>query len=900
MMYRNLPYTVSPYSDKKFSTTVEKIHGCKPMSFQEIKNEFNKALDDEIKTLQKKGGQQIYVNDGIFLGIRGSQYIYSFSADRDILLPDDTPIIVIHEKKQLPAILVSSEDSDIIVALPQKLGDKIIRATLRIDPWFLYKKLQDRLEEVSKLNGCNRNLACILLNTVPEAIPLKVIDSQLILNGIAKCVEQPINYNQYQKQAIDAVLTRQVSFVWGPPGTGKTSTLGLTVASLVASGESVLILAHSNTAIDTAIKSAAKYLESTSYYQNGLVLRFGFPSKELVKAYPNLDVFKIVGQDYPELTSQIKELRQQKRQLIKESRNSNLSSTRKNELKSQIGIVKTQIHPLLEEYRQKGAELIKKAMVVGCTVSKATIADELYTRRFDAVIIDEASMAYIPHCTFAATLAKKRIAIFGDFRQLDPISEATTDIAQKWLQRDIFDEAGIITSVNRNQVDPRLVLLKIQYRMHPDISKIPNNLFYNGQLQDAPSVINQSVSTSPLTFWDTSNIGASCFNEVESGSRFNIISALIALSAAYSSVQKSSSTIGIITPYNAQSRLLQKLLQDLQIQDKVKCATVHRFQGDEQNLIIFDSVEGESQANIGKLLKGGILSTAGRLANVAVSRAQSQFISIVNYRYVQRKLDSLSIFRKFIDRIYESSNVEALDWNTNLLINLPGITYFSGRDDAQTQLKIDFHQSAEEIAIYWSTHLSKNNFLSTTLRQCSNRGIRFFLTGLGQEALTQGLRNTKTWNNRCNYHEGYISIDRKVLWIYLNPALASSPILRIDLPQTVKLITSFLRLVPVRDPGSIESQFQQGKNPLGDCPTCAAPMWLNQGSYGPYISCSRNVNHVKRQVSTQDATLWARFMKSSCSVCQQQLEGAKSSYGGVYLRCTKQGCKSSKSIKDLI
>jgi superfamily I DNA and/or RNA helicase len=123
-------------------------------------------------------------------------------------------------------------------------------------------------------------------------------------------------------------------------------------------------------------------------------------------------------------------------------------------------------------------------MVVGCTLSKAAIAPEIYERQFDAVIIDEASMAYIPHCVYAATLAKRRIAIFGDFRQLGPISQAETDNARTWLQRDIFEEAGIIDRVNRNQQDDRMVLLQTQYRMHPSISAIPNHLFYNNQLQD--------------------------------------------------------------------------------------------------------------------------------------------------------------------------------------------------------------------------------------------------------------------------------------------------------------------------------------------------------------------------------------------------------------------------------
>ena len=73
-------------------------------------------------------------------------------------------------------------------------------------------------------------------------------------------------------------------------------------------------------------------------------------------------------------------------------------------------------------------------------------------------------MAYIPHCTFVSTLANYRIAIFGDFRQLGPISQSES----KWLQRDIFEESGVTEKVKKGDKNLELVRLK-SYIISPDL-----------------------------------------------------------------------------------------------------------------------------------------------------------------------------------------------------------------------------------------------------------------------------------------------------------------------------------------------------------------------------------------------------------------------------------------------
>ncbi|BBD63287.1 hypothetical protein NIES2109_61370 (plasmid) [Nostoc sp. HK-01] len=453
-----------------------------------------------------------------------------------------------------------------------------------------------------------------------------------------------------------------------------------------------------------------------------------------------------------------------------------------------------------------------------------------------------------------------------------------------------------------------MVLLKTQYRMNPAISKIPNQLFYDGQLQDGSGVAQRTMPIvqshphpgSALILYDLSKLSAYCFKEQQSHSRFNIISALIAVNLAYQSSQRNDCSVGIIAPYNAQARLIQCFLKDLSLTDKsIRCSTVHRFQGAEQNLIIFDAVEGSPQANAGKLVVGGTQSTAMRLANVAVSRAQGKFIGLFNYQYIQQKLNSFNIFRKFVDRIYAQADIQSLTWTLEPPINLPRVTYFSKSQDTLKQIQSDLLTAKEEIAIAWSSSTNNNPFSIATLKRCNSRSVRFFITGQNRNFIANGLQNTRVWDNKANTNIGLVGIDGKCLWIYLNPNSSLAPIIRIDLPQTTKLLCNFLRLVPEQDTGSITTQISQGENPFGQCPECKQPRWYSRTEYGAYITCPKNPNHSRRKMNEKDTTLLMRFMKINCSSCKQQAITYKS-YKGIYVGCSQKNCNWSASLESLI
>ena len=77
-------------------------------------------------------------------------------------------------------------------------------------------------------------------------------------------------------------------------------------------------------------------------------------------------------------------------------------------------------------------------------------------------------------------------------------------------------------------------------------------------------------------------MGAFSLKDAASGSRFNIMSGLVAMQMMLIGLLDGVQSIGVVTPYRAQSRFYQRVLEMLQRTKyqniPVLAATVHKFQ----------------------------------------------------------------------------------------------------------------------------------------------------------------------------------------------------------------------------------------------------------------------------------------------------------------------------------
>ncbi|MCX5811943.1 MAG: AAA domain-containing protein [Proteobacteria bacterium] len=311
-----------------------------------------------------------------------------------------------------------------------------------------------------------------------------------------------------------------------------------------------------------------------------------------------------------------------------------------------------EINQQLDEIQKR---ILSEARLIATTLTKTFTAKQFPDTPFDVLILDEASMAPLPQLYWAASRCRGYITIVGDFLQLPPICIAEEDMAQKWLGRSLFDVLGI-DQVKEAIRDNRVTFLDTQYRMAPEISAIPNRFFYQNMLKDDPSTSNRSlddgVSKSPLVLIETGAMNPWC-SRLSTGGRFNLYNALLCCTLARMIIPNAADgKIGIITPYAAQARLINKIAKDWEILDSIRTSTVHRFQGGEESIIIFDTVEGSGTRVAPMLDDKKPDSDAKWLLNVAVTRAKYRFYLVAHTKHLLSDLHADSFLSRMIQHFY--------------------------------------------------------------------------------------------------------------------------------------------------------------------------------------------------------------------------------------------------------
>ena len=132
------------------------------------------------------------------------------------------------------------------------------------------------------------------------------------IETVAELGVDPSDYEQAegqsadQFQAIQTLLTNGLSYVWGPPGTGKTTwVLAKAAAYCVRQDEKVLVLASTNLAVDNALFAILKECVASAD-----VLRVGFPSEKFKDEYPECCEDRVFAQRIRRLEKEKKDLEQ--------------------------------------------------------------------------------------------------------------------------------------------------------------------------------------------------------------------------------------------------------------------------------------------------------------------------------------------------------------------------------------------------------------------------------------------------------------------------------------------------------------------------------------------------------------------------------------------------------------
>ena len=950
---------------------------------------FAEGVRDEVAALEKSGSSQRFeVLSGIMLSTEGpNQAIFRFTLADGNRLPEEANGRLKTETTEYEASVTSQEADTIHLRLRGVSPEQrhIPRAVLLIDDTALLRMLAEVLDRIAGGVNPAGPLSVVTFHPHQATVATVALPRSVVRGRIEPC----------QQQVLEQACGSSVTYVWGPPGTGKTFVIARLIAALLESGERVLIASHTNAAVDQALYEAIKRdarengpLAAHPAVAAGQVVRIGGKPDRRIPDTVRLD--KIVESRTESATQQIEQLEfeadhlrhqgvqaeaaihewdklasaferlraaeqavkdqeklyeqalahatnikgiiqtrrielqaaqqawffraarterdqrslhqaehdlgqtEDKLQVIRQSGQSAVHVLKEARtsvascqsvciklpqrltLQQQLEDVRAKLTQIEEEIRQlhdflaqMEKTIISEARAVFCTLTKNYTAEALEGQAFDAVIIDEISMALPPLVFVAANRATRRVVLVGDFLQLPPIVRSDSEISNRRLARDVFELAGIVIDGKPNPRCPVLAKLDGQHRMVPKIADVARHLVYVGAggLRDDPEVIGRerprwlnALSEDPLLIVDTADLH--CWSGKEPGtlSRFNFYSSAIAADLAALAARGCKRPedgkpppIGIITPFAAQRRLLTRLVDAMGLRPWVAAGTVHTFQGQQAELIIFDSVLDEPYWSA-RLCTPHRSEKVLRDLNVAVTRACESFVFVGSSEWLNQHakepsaLGKLWAHLKRHARLVQASELLASDKiNPMTLFPDGGLVWPPGSLDGKPALELlddttfytrfaqDVSQASKSIfalAAYFGEYRWPR--VEPLLKAALNRGIDVtIVTPPAEEASSPGyIRQVLNNLRRCGavvatasgLHGKDVIIDERIVYTgsmnWASHRGRIEVIHRINAPAYAKRCLEFLQAKHLR-----RASVMSDGTPR-TCPHCRQPTWI--------------------------------------------------------------------------
>lgn len=241
---------------------------------------------------------------------------------------------------------------------------------------------------------------------------------------------------------------------------------------------------------------------------------------------------------------------------------------------------------------------------------------------FDMVIMDEASQ-----CNTSVALVPiirgEQLLLVGDPQQLKPVillDERNNLILKKRYnitdEYDYRNKSVYQTFLSADAVSDE-VLLSYHYRCHPKIIGFNNKKYYNNKL----NIRSSDNEKHPLEFIECHSKDTTLKNTSESEAR----------EIVHYVKTHPDKTIAVITPFVNQRNEIQEELNQNGIAN-VDCGTVHAFQGDEKQEIIFSlALTDKTHEKTYSWLKNN-----KELINVATSRAKEKLVIIGDMEQLNR------------------------------------------------------------------------------------------------------------------------------------------------------------------------------------------------------------------------------------------------------------------------
>ena len=844
---------------------------------------YRMALSAEISFIRMTGGKHILLQEGKRIGRDNGQFVYLLESEDELNYPEGTPVTIWKGQSQISGKILNCEAFSVYLISELDLGAEVEMLNISAEACYLLQSVSERLMDLS--------------------LEPSEIAQDLICNGLKEIDYRNSDIAKGQETAVRMSLEQPITFVWGPPGTGKTQTLAKIAWAHIDKGERVLMLSYSNVSVDGAI------LRVTSLKNDvfpGQLVRYGFPKDKRISEHPYLSSYNLAINNYPDLLKRRTQLQAEKKRLEKND--------------PKLIQVEKELNEIRRELRAAESQCVRNAKFVATTVSKAIVDKEIRNGAFDVVIFDEASMATIPQIAYAAKLARKNFVCMGDFRQLPPIVQSSKESP---LNADIFQYCGITQAVDQGSNHKWLCLLDTQYRMHPEIADFAGRSIYNGLLKSAngmtekreKTVMAEPFAGRAMEFVDLSGTMSTCIKSSDD-SHANVLSAFVTFSLALKAAQ--TQEVGIITPYHAQSRLLHAMVRDVNeleaLPHAIKCATVHQFQGSEEDVIVYDAVDCYRLPFPGALIASTAGRYADRLFNVAMTRSKGKFICVANGSFMRNKGMSENLMFMQMLKSYRAT--------------APMIPEIIRPDDDLEKYYLDFVEKENQVDEFIKDLATArreiridipdspaNSDINTTriaqaLAEAQSRGVKVFVRAESKKNLHPTLKYFAVENHYLT--DPIALIDKTVTWFGMpesaacfkiegrTSAINNRPCIRFWGTHTAKILYGLLEMSQVMDQAKTVEKDAQGNlitDKLSDyvlahkkCPVCGKPMQLKKSRNQKYfLSCSgypscKHTEFVETEFVEEYFYHKGNKNGMLCPRCGCSLEAKISRYG-IYVQC---------------
>lgn len=502
------------------------------------------------------------------------------------------------------------------------------------------------------------------------------------------------NLDENQQEAVIKTLSldkdSEILLIQGPPGTGKTTTITEMIRQIQKRYRHarILVASQSNQAVDNVLEKICinedKILRigndeskmsdiAKQFVPHKVLDKLIKENRERIKANP-------ISDENPNIQAKLKELQSDFDKALQ-------TITAKMATKSAQNS-----KPSKED--ELSALFLKNIHIIFGTLLGISSWKDFRNIVFDFAIVDEAGRATLSELCVPCIKAR-RIVLVGDHKQLAPVidDEIASNLNKEFPKNEVgtsFFERYFERLSERKAEVPYLDNFRhrliYNYRAEQKICELYNQPFYEGELKEAEAIKgkrehNVSALFKSSAVWidtgkrddrEDSQVGTGKINHCNA----SIISSSLKILLDKIKEQNLAHSIGIITPYRAQTNLLKERLKGIKAEfkefyaDRAKddkdlrngfdIGTVDSFQGSDRDIIIYDCVRSSKAKNSkeDKAKRGGskidFIADEKRL-NVSLSRAKKLLIIVGDMEFLYRASVSEGInpFEKIIDFIHK-------------------------------------------------------------------------------------------------------------------------------------------------------------------------------------------------------------------------------------------------------